>query len=192
MFSSTWGVGDICPRRREGIVSVGHNQNHGRFLRTSGTVIMTVLAAGLILGACSKTPKAKTDSSTTTVPGATTTAPTGTTTTVAPTPATTVPFSISQVKSGTGNESLAQYTVPASAKEWDLDWVYDCTKTPATTGSFAVAVKGYGSAANTTDTGVPAQTGHGTSGEVKNFDTGTFSLSVTTPCTWTVRVEIPK
>jgi hypothetical protein len=34
------------------------------------------------------------------------------------------------------------------------------------------------------------QSGTGFSGIAKNFDVGTFSLNVTTPCLWTVRVEI--
>jgi len=93
------------------------------------------------------------------------------------------------VKTGTGPASLAQFTVPANAKHWDLDWVYDCTKTPAKTGTFKVTVVGHGSASNTTDAGVTQQ-GRGTSGLVHNYDAGTFNLDVATACTWTVRVEI--
>jgi hypothetical protein len=85
---------------------------------------------------------------------------------------------------------LAQFTVPAKAKEWDIDWVYDCAKDPSKTGTFSIAVVGHGSASNTTDAGVSHPLGHGTAGLVKNYDTGTFNLKVTTPCMWTVRVEV--
>jgi len=85
---------------------------------------------------------------------------------------------------------LAEFSVPGSAKEWDIDWEYDCTKTATKTGTFAVSVKGYGSASSTTDQGVLPQSGHGFSGIAKNFDTGSFSLNVASTCTWTVRVEV--
>jgi hypothetical protein len=85
---------------------------------------------------------------------------------------------------------LAPFKVPSNAKEWDLDWVYDCSATPAKKGSFAVKIVGHGSAANTTDEGVPSQSGEGTAGIVKNYDIGTFNLVVTTSCKWTVRVEV--
>jgi hypothetical protein len=185
MFSLTWGSDGIRLHRREGNESVGHSHDRKRLLRTSGAVILAVLAAGLMLGACSSTPKAAANNST-----STTTSPKSTSTTVAPTTTTTIPFAVAQVKSGTGPASLAQFTVTANAKEWDLDWEYDCTKTPAKTGSFAVTVVGHGSSVSTTDAGVPQQSGHGTAGLVKNFDTGTFNLNVSTTCAWTVRVEI--
>lgn len=173
---------------------MGHSHDRKALLRTSGTVILAVLATGLLLGACS-TPKNAAANSTTTSAAAsgstTTTAAASTSTTVAaPTTTTSIPFSVSQVKKGTGPASLAEFTVPTSAKEWDIDWEYDCTKTAAKTGTFAVSVKGYGSTSGTTDAGVPQQSSHGFAGIAKNFDTGSFSLNVTTPCTWTVRVEV--
>jgi hypothetical protein len=79
--------------------------------------------------------------------------------------------------------------VPAKAKEWDLDWEYDCAAQTTKKGNFSVTVVGHGSAANTTDAGVPEQSGAGTAGLVKNYDIGTFNLKVATPCKWTVRVE---
>jgi hypothetical protein len=85
---------------------------------------------------------------------------------------------------------LTQFSVPAKAKEWDIDWVYDCAAAPNHEGTFSIAVVGHGSAANTTDAGVPQQQGHGTAGLLKNYDTGSFNLKVATPCRWTVRVEI--
>ena len=191
MLSLTWGVDGIRPHRREGNDSVGHSHDRTMHLRTTGSVMLAFLAAGLILGACgtskaaapplTTTSQAATGSTTTTAPGSSTTRPPVTTT---------IPFTVSQVKSGTGPASLAQFKVSAKAKEWDLDWEYDCTKTPAKTGTFAVTVVGHGSSLNTTDAGVPQQSGRGTAGIVKNFDTGTFNLDVATPCEWTVRVEV--
>jgi len=170
---------------------VNDSLRYGRIVKGSRTLVLVVVASGLVLSACgtNKSPKA----SSTTAPAAgssTTTAPAGSSTTVAPTTTTSIPFSVSQVHTGTGPATLAQFTVPGKAKEWDLDWVYDCKSAPNRTGSFSITVVGHGSAANTTDAGVPAQQGHGTAGLVKNFDTGTFNLKVATPCQWTVRVEV--
>jgi hypothetical protein len=83
---------------------------------------------------------------------------------------------------------LGNFTVAANATEWDLDWVFDC-KTTGGTGAFKVSIVGHGSAANTTDAGV-TQSGVGTDGIDKNYDTGTFNLKVDSPCKWTVRVEV--
>jgi hypothetical protein len=85
---------------------------------------------------------------------------------------------------------LTQFTVPSKAKEWDIDWVYDCSATPTKKGTFSITVVGHGSASDTTDAGVPQQSGSGTAGLVKNYDIGTFNLDVATPCKWTVRVEV--
>ena len=123
--------------------------------------------------------------------GSTDHVPTSSSTAVAPT-TTSIPFNVPQVHTGTGPATLAQFTVPDSAKEWDLDWVYDCSKVPNRVGSFGVTVVGHGSASSTTDAGVPTQQGHGTAGIVKNYDTGSFNLKVATTCEWTVRVETLK
>jgi hypothetical protein len=95
---------------------------------------------------------------------------------------------ISQVKQGTGPETLSDFTVAANASEWDIDWEFDC-KTTGGTGGFKVSVVGQGSSANTTDAGV-TQSGAGTAGIDKNYDTGTFNLKVDSPCKWVVRVEV--
>ena len=49
---------------------------------------------------------------------------------------------------------LGSVQVPSSAKEWDIDWVYYCTSSPTTVGTFQITVVGHGSTANTTDAGV--------------------------------------
>jgi hypothetical protein len=152
-------------------------------------------AAGLLLAACSTGKDVANKSTTTTlsVSASTTTDPAGgsTTTTTTPPPTTTTipPFTIPVVHTGTGPATLAQFSVPSKAPEWDIDWVFNCSVVPTKTGTFDVAVVGHGSAANTTDAGVTEQ-GNGTAGIVKNYDTGTFNLKVTTACKWTVRVEI--
>jgi hypothetical protein len=171
---------------------VRNSNDRGRIVRRSGTLLLALAAAGLVMSACggTKAPKAATSSTTTTAAShsSTTTKPTATSTTVAPTPTTTVPFAISQVHTGTGPATLADFTVPANTTEWDIDWVYDCSKTGGT-GAFGISVVGHGSAANTTDAGV-TQSGKGLSGIAKNYDTGTFNLKVASACKWTVRVEV--
>ena len=152
--------------------------------------MLVVASAGVALTACGGN-KTAANTSTTTKPPAhstTTTAPhaaSGTTTTL---PQYTIPL----VQHGAGPTTLSAFKVPASAKEWDLDWVYDCSAQPTKKGSFSVTVVGHGSSAETTDAGVPEQSGGGTAGIVKNYDTGSFSLKVATPCKWDVRVEVHK
>jgi hypothetical protein len=168
---------------------VGKSLDCRRRLRGSGTAVLVISAAGLLLGACSSGNGAA--GSTTTTTAASGAKGTGhSSTTIASTATTTIPFSVSQVQHGTGPASLANFTVPSNAKEWDIDWVYDCSATPTKKGSFSVSVVGHGSASDTTDIGVPSQSGVGTGGIAKNYDVGTFNLSVATPCKWTVRVEV--
>ena len=183
-------VDRVCPHRREGNWYVAEERNRKMHRGTSGKAILAVLAAGLVLAACGSAKNAG-KSTTTSGPSksSTTTTPAHSSTTTAPISTTTIPFSVSQVKTGTGPATLSLFTVPAKAKEWDLDWVFDCTKLPAKTGSFKVGVVGHGSASDTTDAGV-TESGGGTAGLVRNYDTGTFNLTVATPCTWTVRVEV--
>ena len=167
-----------------------NRHDHRRFVRTSGTVVLAMAAAGLMFAACGggKPVADKSTTTTTASTGSTTTDP-ATASTTAPT--TTIPsFSIPVVHTGTGPATLAQFTVPSKAPEWDIDWVFNCSAVPTKTGTFGVTVVGHGSAANTTDAGVTEQQGNGTAGIVKNYDTGTFSLKVATACKWTVRVEI--
>jgi hypothetical protein len=172
---------------------VGDNHDRIPRLRRFGTVIVTLAAAGLVLAACSsdKGPGPKSTTSTT-VSGAPTTtkAPD---TTQPPPPATTsgtVPFSISEVHTGTGPATLADFTVPSSAKEWDIDWVYYACPAPSKAGTLVISVVGHGSASKTTDAGISEPTGPGTAGIARNYDTGTFNLKVATVCKWTVRVEV--
>ena len=155
--------------------------------------MLGIATAGLVLAACgSGKPSAHGSTSTTTTStgSATTTAPTSGSTTRPVTPTTSIPFTISQVHRGTGPATLAQFNVPSKAKEWDIDWVYFCSSSPTTIGTFKITVVGHGSAANTTDAGVNEPSGPGTAGIVKNYDTGSFNLKVTTTCQWTVRVEV--
>jgi hypothetical protein len=147
---------------------------------------LAVGAAGLLLAACGGTKAGANSTTTTAASSSSTTIPSKPTLTTQ----TTIPYNIPLVQHGTGPASLSQFTVPAKAKEWDLDWEYDCTATPTKKGTFSVKIVGHGSAANTTDAGVPQQSGSGTAGLVKNYDIGTFNLDVATPCKWTVRIEI--
>lgn len=173
---------------------MGDSHDRIRRVRRFGTVIVTIAAAGLVLAACSsnKAPGTKSTTSTTVSAAPTTTkAPAATTTQPPPatTPAT-VPFSISEVHTGTGPATLADFTVPSSAKEWDIDWVYYGCPVPSKTGTLVISVVGHGSASKTTDAGVSEPIGPGTSGIDRNYDTGTFNLKVATTCKWTARVEV--
>jgi hypothetical protein len=168
---------------------VGDSHERMRLLHRAGTLVLAGATAGLMLGACG-TAKGTASHATTTTTGSKST----TTTTTEPTrptlpTETTIPFAVAQVQKGTGPATMADFKVPGNVKEWDLDWTYNCTATPTHTGSFAVKIVGHGSAANTTDAGVPAQTSPGTAGIVRNYDVGTFNLVVTTPCSWIVRIE---
>ena len=160
-------------------------------LRRSGMLALAVATAGFTLAACGSGKPSAGNVTTTSVPSAhsTTTTPTSASTTPAAS-ATTVPYSVAQVHAGSGPATLAEFKVPSSAKEWDIDWVYYCNQSLTTVGTFQVTVVGHGSTANTTDAGVNNPSGPGTAGIVKNYDTGRFNLKVTTTCQWRVRVEI--
>ena len=165
--------------------------SHDRMgLRRSGKLFLAIATAGFLLAACG----GGKPSAVTTTSGAsghsTTTAPKDGSTTVPSSPATTVPYAVAQIHAGSGSATLAQFKVPSRAKEWDIDWVYYCSSSPTTVGTFQITVVGHGSAANTTDAGVSQPSGPGTAGIVKNYDTGTFNLKVTTTCSWRVRVEV--
>jgi len=177
---------------------VGDNHDRRRRFRRFGTVIVTIAAAGLVLAACNsdkgpgmKSTKSTKSTTSTTVAAAPTTTKAPATT--QPPPATTpgtVPFSISEVHTGTGPATLADFTVPSSAKEWDIDWVYYGCPVPSKTGTLVISVVGHGSASKTTDAGVSEPLGPGTAGIDRNYDTGTFNLKVATTCKWTARVEV--
>jgi len=161
-------------------------------------VVLVIMMAGLALAACGGAKKAGDTSTSTTAAstGSSTTKPaTSGSTTTAPPPATTpatVPFAVSEVHTGTGPATLAQFTVSSQAREWDIDWVYYACPAPTKAGTFDIAVVGHGSASNSTDAGVTEPVGPGTAGIDRNYDTGTFNLKVTTACKWTVRAEILK
>jgi hypothetical protein len=175
---------------RKGAGYVRHHHNRMR-LRRSGKLLLAIAAAGFFLAACGG---GKPSAGVTTTSGAsghsTTTAPKDGSTTVPSSPTTTVPYAVAQLHTGSGSATLAEFKVPSSAKEWDIDWVYYCSSSPTTVGTFQITVVGHGSTANTTDAGVTQPSGPGTAGIVKNYDTGTFNLKVTTTCTWRVRVEV--
>jgi len=165
---------------------VGHSHIRRVLVRRSSFAALTIAASGFILAACGNGNPANSTTTTAASAGPTTTAPTGGHPTTTPT---TLPFAIAQVHTGTGPATLTQFSVPAKATEWDIDWVFNCLSTPTKTGTFDVTVVGHGAAANTTDAGVTQQ-GQGTAGLVKNYDTGRFNLKVATTCKWTVRVEV--
>jgi hypothetical protein len=125
-------------------------------------------------------------STTTTIPPTTTS--TITTTTVPPTTTTTL-SNVTTVLStgGSGDESLPQFTIPASARVWIIGWAYNCTNY-GYEGNFITNITGYGSAAGTFTLG-QNQLGMGGSGADDYYNTGTFSIQVISECTWGVVVE---
>ena len=126
---------------------MGNNHDRMRRIRRLGTVIVTIAAAGLVLVACSsgKGPGTKPTTSTTVSAAPTTTKAPDTTQPPSATTPGTVPFSISEVHTGTGPATLADFTVPSSAKEWDIDWVYYARPAPSKSGTFVISVVGHGS-----------------------------------------------
>ena len=155
-----------------------------------GLVVVAIVAVAVLSvntnkskGASSpgKSSKIRTTPATTgNVAGATST--TSPPTTVAATEARTL-----QDVTGSGQEALPQFTVPASAKGWALHYLYDCSSFGGV-GNFIVNITGYGASAGTTATG-PSE--HGISGGSTSYyyHTGAFSLSVDSECKWTVVVQ---
>jgi hypothetical protein len=111
------------------------------------------------------------------------------TTTPATTPPTTVaPYkpAVLQTETGSGGNTYPQFTVPAAASGWNIEWTYNCANF-GTTGNFQIYINGFGAAADTTDSGVN-QLGAGSSGTDSNSDTGTFSIEVNSECNWSYKV----
>ena len=129
----------------------------------------------------------------TTAPPPTTVPPTSPPTTATPTttpppPPTTAPLPATLLsQAGSGTADTQQFTVSQSS--WQLLWTYDCANF-GTQGNFIVNVNGYGAAASTTDQGVN-QLGRSSTGDEHYYDSGTFNLSVSSECDWTVKVIQP-
>ena len=108
-----------------------------------------------------------------------------TTTTTAPAPV------ILWQQSGSGIESGQQFTVPPNVKGWNEVWTYNCSNF-GQSGNFATNINGYGSAADTDDSGTN-QLGMSGSGTDHYYDTGTFSIDVNSECDWTEEaVTVPQ
>ena len=107
-----------------------------------------------------------------------------TTTTAAP-PVTYKSVVIMPNKSGSGQASLAAFTIPANANGWNLGWAYNCAAF-GSSGNFIVTVNGLGNT-QTTDAGVN-QLGNSGSSVESYYDTGTFQLVVNSECNWGLKV----
>jgi len=99
----------------------------------------------------------------------------------APAPISHVLFSVT----GSGQSSTQPFTVPASVKQWELQWHYDCSST-GSEGNFDYYVE-QGTAIDFNDSG-PNQLGTGGSGTEHYYDTGTFHLNVNSECAWSISV----
>ncbi len=81
-------------------------------------------------------------------------------------------------RSGTGSATVSKVTLP---NKWTVTWHFDCTH-PVAPGRFElVATQQGGSPGTVTD-----QTGLGGGGSKAYADGGTFTFSITTPCTWSL------
>ena len=86
--------------------------------------------------------------------------------------------------SGSGMESTTPFTVPVSAKGWHVNWTYNCASF-GMAGNFNFDVY-QGTQLNFNDNG-PNQLGSKGSGTEHYYDAGTFHLSVSSECAWTVQ-----
>ncbi len=86
---------------------------------------------------------------------------------------------------GSGQSSLASFTIPSDANGWFLGWSYNCSGF-GSSGNFIVSVNGIG-ATQTTDAGVNELGASGNSVE-SYYDTGTFQLVVDSECNWDLKV----
>jgi hypothetical protein len=86
--------------------------------------------------------------------------------------------------SGSGMESTRPFTVPASAKGWHVNWAYNCASF-GMAGNFDFSVY-QGTQLDFNDNG-PNQLSTKGSGTEHFYDTGTFHLSMSSECAWTVQ-----
>ncbi len=99
----------------------------------------------------------------------------------APVPTTTAASRTVANLSGTGSQHTSPFTVNA---DWQLDYHYTCPSSQ----KFAIAIAGVGA---TKADGTQAVFVVGTSGgsSLGQHGAGTYTLTVTTSCTWTVQVR---
>lgn len=80
---------------------------------------------------------------------------------------------------GVGKAATQPFTTP---DHWSLHWSYDCSQAGDGGGTFAVTPRGPGNLASVSRS---EPTGAG----VERYDTpGTFTLEISSPCPWTVKV----
>ena len=169
---------------------------------TTATVVATM---ALAVAACGGSTPRATSTTTSSVPKTvTTTQPSGTTTTPSTTPPSTgtTLFGSTTVKGTTifsqedaGDLTTSVFTVPRSAKHWDLAWSYDCPGAAANSvgplQNFVFAVY-KGRSKDTKDAGAPQAAASGT-GTDHYSDTGTFTFHVGArqTCTWSLKAILP-
>jgi hypothetical protein len=88
-------------------------------------------------------------------------------------------------KQGSGQSSLAAFTIPSNSKGWNLGWAYNCSGF-GSSGNFIVTINGIGNT-QSSDAGVNQLGAIGNSVE-SYYDTGTFQLVVNSECNWDLKV----
>jgi len=161
---------------------------------------MRTLLAGLFLAlvaaACSS---AATQSGTvaptsTITPVTTTSIPTSVPITTVPPTTTTANGTTLTALKGTGTTSTSDFAVPAGTSEWDITSSFACSSSEPSGFTAWVDVSVFDSASNQPDVTDPqTNTRIATSGTAigRYHDTGTFYLTITGPCPWSVRAFIP-
>lgn len=84
---------------------------------------------------------------------------------------------------GSGPTTTGSFVIPSTDSQWTLTWSADCTSQLGGTGYIDVGVT------NSISDSVDEVVTNTASGTSTFSDTGTFSLSISTPCNWTVSVS---
>jgi hypothetical protein len=88
---------------------------------------------------------------------------------------------------GAGDDALGQFVIATAATQWSAQWSYNCAKV-GKPGDFNYTVdfKG-GERTDLNDVG-PKEHGSRGSGTNRYYDAGTFDMTVTSDCYWTLKV----
>jgi hypothetical protein len=89
---------------------------------------------------------------------------------------------------GSGDDTIGRFPIDTTAKHWDVNWSYSCSKLGKEAGFNYTVVIVQLARADINDLG-PSQTGMSGSGIRRYHDTGTFGITVATECSWTIELS---
>jgi hypothetical protein len=89
---------------------------------------------------------------------------------------------------GTGDDTIGRFVIGTRATPWDVHWSYNCSKLRKRAHFNYTVVFINGARPDPNDLG-PRQTGMSGSGLERYHNSGTFGMTVTTQCTWTVQIS---